>query len=493
MYSFRRPSLWHSSSAGRCAKAVAMPLVAVALLLACFRPLMSASSETSSAPSRSASEIKPDLVLDFSSDLVGFVEPCGCVTGQYGGVARRATYLKRARASGIPILTLFAGDLVAGVGELNDIRADTLLAAFAQMKYDAAVPGEMDLLEGADVVRRRWLPHQFSVAGNLTDTDGKPILPRYLVRTVTIPPAGGRPGRFRVAITGLISPDLLQKAEQITGTTAEGLRLSDPKAALLSLLPRMKKEADLVVVLAHLGVPAAAQLGKDVPDVDVIIAGHNPTVSVLTPPDLGGPLLVAAGDRGRHITELRLKLSQAGIEAYSTRQQPLGDIIPNDPALAQLMETYRSKAAGYGREVLAALAARRTEQAGPYTGAKVCAMCHQAEDAQWKTTKHPNALEALKKWHPSAAYRVECLQCHVVGLGSPYGYLGEKATPQFVGVQCENCHGPGRKHVDAAFANKPSAALITKTPTEALCRSCHDLENDPHFDFPTYIVKVRHK
>ena len=465
--------------------------------------LISAAALLSAAPSRapraiqgapkSQQAIQPDLVLDFSSDLMGFVEPCGCTTGQYGGIGRRATYLRQARRKATPYLALFAGDLVAGIGELNRIRAETLLASLAAMKYDAAVPGEMDLLEGEDVFRKRWCSLGFAVSANLLDAQGKRFLQQYLVRQVNLR-RGNHTRPVKVAITGVVSPFLMEKAAEMSGRSLAWAKAEDPTSVLKGLVPKLRKEASLVIVLAHTGIPAAAQLAKDVPGIDVVVAGHNPAVSVLSPPNLGGPILVAAGDRGRHITELRLKLMDSGgVDAYSTSQMALGDVIPDDPEVGALMETYRRQAAEYGRRARAALAARRTEQAGPFVGAKVCAMCHASATAQWRSTKHADALPSLKKWHPSAAERMECLQCHVVGLGNPYGYIGEQETPDLAGVQCENCHGPGRKHVEAAWLNEPSAGLVTKSPGEAVCRSCHDDEHHPQFDFAASIGKVRHR
>ncbi|MGQ9524308.1 MAG: multiheme c-type cytochrome, partial [Armatimonadota bacterium] len=361
------------------------------------------------------------------------------------------------------------------------------------MKYDGAVPGEMDLLEGEAVFRRRWCGLGFAVAANLLDAEGKYFLSQYLVRQVTIRGAR-RPRQVKVAVTGVVSPLLISKLAELSSRSLDWVRAEDPTAVLKSLVPKLRKEATVVVVLAHTGIPAAAQLAKDVPGIDVVVAGHNPAVSVLSPPNLGGPLLVAAGDRGRHITELRLKLTDEGeVEAYSTSQMALGDVIPDDPQVGELMETYRRQAAEYGRRARAALAAKRTDQAGPYVGAKVCAMCHASASAQWKTTKHADAINSLKKWHPSAAERIECLQCHVLGLGDPHGYLSEQDTPDLAGVQCEHCHGAGRKHVEAAWLNKPSSDLIVKSPNEALCRRCHDDEHHPKFDYAASIVKVRHR
>jgi hypothetical protein len=46
-------------------------------------------------------------------------------------------------------------------------------------------------------------------------------------------------------------------------------------------------------------------------------------------------------------------------------------------------------------------------------------------------------------------------------------------------LQCENCHGPGREHVEGGG----DPGLITVEPDEALCRTCHTEGQDKNFDY----------
>ena len=62
---------------------------------------------------------------------------------------------------------------------------------------------------------------------------------------------------------------------------------------------------------------------------------------------------------------------------------------------------------------------------------------------------------------------------------------------------CEACHGPGAEHV--ARGDKTSADSIyglrsdcADCRTEAVCRDCHDQENDPNFRMPKNPGKVSH-
>ena len=66
------------------------------------------------------------------------------------------------------------------------------------------------------------------------------------------------------------------------------------------------------------------------------------------------------------------------------------------------------------------------------------------------------------------------------------------------GVQCENCHGPGSKHIELVESGqldeaKPLMRVTLETARKDLCFNCHDPENSPHFDFDKYWPKIEHK
>lgn len=71
------------------------------------------------------------------------------------------------------------------------------------------------------------------------------------------------------------------------------------------LLPIVKKKADIVILLSHLGLPVDRRLAREFPDVDVIIGAH--THHLLERGELiGNTLLAAAGKWGRYIGKISL-------------------------------------------------------------------------------------------------------------------------------------------------------------------------------------------
>jgi sulfur relay (sulfurtransferase) complex TusBCD TusD component (DsrE family) len=61
----------------------------------------------------------------------------------------------------------------------------------------------------------------------------------------------------------------------------------------------------------------------------------------------------------------------------------------------------------------------------------------------------------------------------------PSGFVSEAATPQFINVQCENCHGPAGTHVGSG---DPPTVFPIKTRSPILCGGCHNGFHHPTYD-----------
>ncbi len=113
---------------------------------------------------------------------------------------------------------------------------------------------------------------------------------------------------------------------------------------------------------------------------------------------------------------------------------------------------------------------------GKFVGADACLPCHSGVHDDWSQTLHAEALETLEA---SADAEDFCLACHTVGYGEEGGFTSREATPELVGVQCENCHGPAKDHVD----NIGDASLRPPTDLGAdVCGKCHTGDHHPTFE-----------
>ena len=118
---------------------------------------------------------------------------------------------------------------------------------------------------------------------------------------------------------------------------------------------------------------------------------------------------------------------------------------------------------------------------GGYVGWKACGECHRSITTDWQKTKHADAFKDLEK--SGQEELPACVGCHVTGLGQPGGFVDKVLTPDLGGVQCEVCHGPGKKH-----ATSHDKGAIIASPGMDTCRECHTPTQDAGFD---YAKKIR--
>ena len=121
---------------------------------------------------------------------------------------------------------------------------------------------------------------------------------------------------------------------------------------------------------------------------------------------------------------------------------------------------------------------------GQYVGSETCSDCHAEISQLWSQTPHANAYDRLLNSRQQDL--PACLQCHVVGFGETGGFLDHELTLELAGVQCESCHGPGKRHIDSP----DDTHNIIPSPSEKDCRTCHTMGQDPHFDFQNKVALV---
>lgn len=131
-----------------------------------------------------------------------------------------------------------------------------------------------------------------------------------------------------------------------------------------------------------------------------------------------------------------------------------------------------------GLAALAVASIARSEILGEYVTVKACAECHAEQVTAWKKTPHAHAWDTLKKQGDEKQTVAGCIKCHVVAFGRDGGFIDLDLTPEFINVQCESCHGPGKKHIEA----EGEGHIIAK-PDTAACRVCHTEGQDKNFDY----------
>jgi 2',3'-cyclic-nucleotide 2'-phosphodiesterase (5'-nucleotidase family) len=265
-------------------------------------------------------------ILHFN-DLHGQLEPVADpASGRtLGGIARLAAAARAVRAEDPqrPVLLLFAGDLLQGTVTSTVFLGLPDLGFLGDIGVDAAVVGNHELDYGQAHFRDLLGEARFPILAANLQAEPSPFPVRDAV--VLAPPGGPR-----VAVLGLVT-------DELTSTThprnIAGIRVEDPVAAARRLVPRLEREAELVVVLSHLGVAEDRRLAREVPGVDLVVGGHNHHLFPEPLIENGVPVL-QAGDRGTHLGRLDLRVRDGRAEVTAYRLLPMDEGVPEDARLA---------------------------------------------------------------------------------------------------------------------------------------------------------------
>jgi len=347
-------------------RALLAALIAALLAAACtageVRPSAAverpaATSQTTSATSAVAPLAADAIQILHTNDLHGRLESetvrSGGATFQQGGMAGLAAIAAsyRVRAPERTLL-LDAGDAWAGTFVSAVSKGEAMASVMALMRYDAMVIGNHDFDYGQDNLAKRAQASPFPyLAANLVNERGDPppFAKPYFVKDL---------GLVKVAVLGLTYPHVNTKASNVTG-----LRFTSAIDAARRWVPELRKQADLVVALTHLGLDqryawdeSDVMLANAVPGIDVIVGGHSHT-ALRTARLVGTTTIVQAGTAALNLGRLELKIdpSSRRVTAVSRADALIavaGSAASADPAVARIVETQRVEAQKYTSRVI---------------------------------------------------------------------------------------------------------------------------------------------
>lgn len=480
---------------------------------------------------------KPAFALVLSGDMKGYLEPCGCtMENQLGGLAHRADLLRLLREERKwDVAGLDLGNLLLRNRYQDRIKLQQILKGLQQLGYVAVGMGIRELAFAVD-------SDFLLTLASLPRDDEQAKLP-LISANVRILPAGDDqwfgPRQWRrfsvggktIAVTAVVGK---QERRKVLGTQKANSRLAilDPESVLPEVIRKMKAaKPDLMVLLADAGVKGeTTDLVKKFPEFDLVVSAGGPEDGLAEPIKVGKTLIVNAGSKGKHVgvvgfypgsKDERLKYELVELDAERFK---------DDPRMVQLMKDYQQALAGNLGEVFASTHFGPHPSGSQFAGVESCKDCHQKAYAVWIKSKHAQGYKSLSIGRPdtrgkwiSRIYDPECLTCHTTGWlpqkvqRYDSGFLpkelatGAKAKlfTQLQGQQCENCHGPGSRHVDVEtkWKNDPKSVtddMLRATRKEVqltvdlvkkrhLCYNCHDLDNSPKFDFDKYWKDIQHK
>ncbi|MCA8942373.1 MAG: hypothetical protein KDB80_07400 [Planctomycetes bacterium] len=461
----------------------AIPITVAALLVLFASTCAPAGSSASTPQDPALAETSPRVRLRLSGQLEGYLEPCGCAANQLGGLARRAFKLGEDRDYD---LLIEGGNTIATNTDLDVDKLMEILQVLddSDRRYDALGVGPKDLellddsflylLDGRELT---------AVASDVVPKELEGLdwpLRRYYERTV---------GSIKVRVASLVV------------TAPEGYEILPPQRAWQESMEGAAPST-LRILLAHTTMDGVRSLAKLSPKPDLLVAinGAHPH-----PPDeptiVDGVPLVHPGTRGRHLVDVTLTRMNGVPKITHYHAIPLTGSrtakgAMEDPNVVQslIQHRFQVKEAGL-RESMANHLPTPTPGA-TYVGSEICGDCHESAYEVWQNSRHGHAWTTLEEAEGGTKYPwpithyPDCVQCHVVGYQQKSGFINPEKTPDLKHVGCEECHGPGSIHVDAA---SPSAKDFVPQTID-VCLRCHTYEQTPTFtkEYDKYWKKIEH-
>ncbi len=239
------------------------------------------------------------------NDSHGRIEPHIHEGESVGGYSRLATLAGdiRSQSKADRVFLVHAGDIFT---RGDPLTRRTLGAAnvtlMNQIGFDFWTPGNGEYYDGVPNLRKRIAEARFDVlaANVILKTSGAYISRPYVI---------AKAGPMKIAFFGLcfVRTDRPEAAP---------LNVEDPIETARKLVPKLREQADAVVLVTHMGLRKDEKLAATVGGIDLIIGGHShntlPNGRRVKGPDGREVLIVQAGDHLRFLGRVNLKFQCRG-------------------------------------------------------------------------------------------------------------------------------------------------------------------------------------
>ncbi|ABR30000.1 metallophosphatase [Thermosipho melanesiensis] len=234
-----------------------------------------------------------------------------------GGFAVIASIIDEERAKNPNVLFLHAGDINTGVPESDLLNALPDIFALNRMKLDAMAVGNHEFDKTRDVLMYQMDIAKFPFLSANIYKDGKPFFKPYIIKNV---------GGVKIAIFGLTT----EETAILEPLYSRDLEFRNAIEVAKEIVPGLRKKADIVVALTHLGMGQAyegnyttsEELAKMVDGIDIIIDGHSHT-KLEKAKVINNTIVVQAWEWGKIVGKLELDVENGKIENWNWTPIPV--------------------------------------------------------------------------------------------------------------------------------------------------------------------------
>lgn len=205
----------------------------------------------------------------------------------------RASFLRALRKGAD--LYFDSGDCVRSGNLAVPLKPDPAWALLASAGCDAIVPGNRESHPLVSGKKAKFAGcATMVVCANWKDKKGRPVFEPHAFFDVS---------GIRVAVFGVMAPMV---TERMATRAASQYLWDQPVPAGVSLVSRLRKEADLVIALTHIGLTNDRRLAQACGSIDLILGGHSHTV-LEEPEVVNGVPICQGGSHARFVGRYSLE------------------------------------------------------------------------------------------------------------------------------------------------------------------------------------------
>ncbi|MEL7115748.1 MAG: 5'-nucleotidase C-terminal domain-containing protein [Pseudomonadota bacterium] len=257
----------------------------------------------------------------------------------FGGAARLITAIEEARERLDNPLLVDAGDQFQGSLYYSFYLGQVAAEMMNSMGYQAMTVGNHEFNHGPENLARFANAVNFPVLMANADYANEPALAEAIQPAVVLEQGGDRIGV--IGLTPEDNPELSAPGPNIT--------FLDPIEATRAQVDRMLANGiNKIIVLSHSGLPVDLRLAEAVPEIDVIVGGHDNTLLSNTIEGADGPYPIMVGTTaivqsyafGKYLGELEVTFDDAGVITSATGEPTLLDasVVEDTDTKARLAE-----------------------------------------------------------------------------------------------------------------------------------------------------------
>jgi len=423
-----------------------------------MKPSAKSAPKIGSAPSNKSQNGNQANVLTvfLTGSELGALKPCGCSGGQLGGLDRRSAVFNSVPASKRMIVD--TGSFVKSHSQQDLIKFSIIVEAFGLLNYDLVNLTVKDIEFAQNLGLLQSIGSAFNIISSQSGDDVN--VPAKFTKQLSLK-------KRSVPVTIAAFDTKLAPIKQVGK-----LFTSQPGLHTVNILILDRCDTAVVNSIADMGV------------VDCLVCPSESDEPAVVGDPNNSPLIVSVGRYGKYVGKLQIRADQATDKLnLSFSPVDVNESLPQESSLVELHKAYQQIVKD--GNLLEKQPRFSLPNGLEYTGSESCKHCHKYEYEKWSTNAHAHAYATLER--VGSQYDPECVVCHVVGFEYESGFVSEKKTAHLKNVGCENCHGPGSKHIKSWGKEKTTGPMSD-------CTDCHTAEtsagyvDDEHF----YLEKIVH-